>query len=74
MTDLAVLDFETPGHAMRLASVHPGVTVDEVRAATGFELVIGEDVPCTREPTAEELRLIREVIDPGGLRDREVRS
>ncbi|GAA3396740.1 CoA-transferase subunit beta [Streptomyces roseoviridis] len=72
VTDLAVLDFATPGHAMRLASVHPGVTVDEVRAATGFELVIDGDVPDTREPTPEELRLIREVIDPAGLRDREV--
>ncbi|MFB7539820.1 CoA-transferase subunit beta [Streptomyces zaomyceticus] len=72
VTDLAVLDFESPGHAMRLASVHPGVTVDEVRAATGFDLVTGDDVPYTREPTAEELRLIREVVDPRGLRDREV--
>ncbi|WP_318207248.1 CoA-transferase subunit beta [Streptomyces sp. SJL17-1] len=74
VTDLAVLDFETPDHAMRLVSVHPGVTVDEVRAATGFELVTGEDVPYTREPSAEELRLIREVIDPHGLRNREVRA
>jgi hypothetical protein len=60
---------------MRLASVHPGVTVDEVIAATGFPLVLpdGGDVPYTREPTPEELRLIRDVIDPKGLRDREVR-
>ncbi|MEV6328146.1 CoA-transferase [Streptomyces sp. NPDC051909] len=74
VTDLAVLDFATPDHRMRLASVHPGVTVDEVRAATGFELVVEGEVPATREPTADELRLIREVIDPSGLRDREVRS
>ncbi|MGW7430722.1 CoA-transferase subunit beta [Streptomyces sp. NPDC054861] len=74
VTDLAVLDFETPGRAMRLASLHPGVTVDQVRAATGFELVIGDEVPYTRDPTAEELRLIREEIDPAGLRDREVRA
>jgi hypothetical protein len=73
VTDLGVLDFETPDRAMRLASVHPGVSVEQVRAATGFALVIGDEVPCTREPTAEELRLIREVIDPAGLREREVR-
>ncbi|MEV4945877.1 CoA-transferase [Streptomyces sp. NPDC053755] len=73
VTDLGVLDFETPDRAMRLASVHPGVSVEQVRAATGFALVIGEEVPYTREPTAEELRLIREVIDPAGLREREVR-
>ncbi|WP_415950985.1 CoA-transferase subunit beta [Streptomyces sp. KLOTTS4A1] len=72
VTNLGVLDFETPDHAMRLASLHPGVTLDEVRRATGFELVVPEDVPTTREPTAHELELIREVIDPRGLRDREV--
>ena len=44
-----------PDHRMRLVSVHPGVTVDEVAAATGFELVMPDDVPPTREPTAEEL-------------------
>ena len=57
---------------MRLRSVHPGVTVDEVVAATGFELVVPDDVPETRAPTADELELIREVIDPHGLRDQEV--
>ncbi|MFF4579093.1 CoA-transferase subunit beta [Streptomyces sp. NPDC001373] len=74
VSDLGVFDFAGPGRTMRLASLHPGVTVDEVRAATGFELAIGADVPYTREPSAEELRLIREVIDPKGLRDREVRG
>ena len=74
VTNLAVLDFETPDHAMRLASVHPGVSVEEVRAATGFPLALPDSgtVPTTREPTATELRLIREVIDPKGLRNREV--
>ena len=51
---------------MRLASLHPGVTVEQVRAATGFELAVPDEVPYTREPTADELRLIREVIDPEG--------
>ncbi|MCF3183872.1 CoA-transferase [Streptomyces polychromogenes] len=74
VSDLGVFDFTGPGHSMRLVSVHPGVTVEQVRAATGFELATGEEVPYTREPTAEELRLIREVIDPKGLRDREVRG
>ncbi|MCW2570794.1 MAG: CoA-transferase [Frankiales bacterium] len=71
VTNLAVLDFATPDHTMRLASVHPGVSVDEVLAATGFPLV-ADDVPETRLPTDEELRLIREVLDPKSLRDREV--
>ncbi len=45
VTNLAVLDFATPDHRLRLASVHPGVTVDEVVAATGFDLVVEADVP-----------------------------
>ena len=45
MSNLGVFDFETPDHRMRLRSLHPGVTVDEVVAATGFELVIPDDVP-----------------------------
>ncbi|MFC5800492.1 CoA-transferase subunit beta [Streptomyces formicae] len=72
VSDLGVFDFATPDRSMRLASVHPGVTVEQVREATGFALVVDDDVPYTREPSAAELRLIREVIDPDGLRDREV--
>ncbi|MEV7591381.1 CoA-transferase [Streptomyces sp. NPDC089922] len=77
VSDLGVFDFGGPGRSMRLVSVHPGVTVAEVRAATGFDPVADggpEGVPFTREPSARELRLIREVIDPRGLRDREVRG
>ncbi|WP_327663832.1 MULTISPECIES: CoA-transferase subunit beta [unclassified Streptomyces] len=75
VTNLAVLDFDTEDHAMRLVSVHPGVTVEEVQEATGFALVLPEsgEVAPTREPTAAELRLIREVIDPKTTRDREVK-
>ncbi|MFI6767487.1 CoA-transferase subunit beta [Streptomyces sp. NPDC050355] len=72
VSDLGVFDFATADHAMRLASVHPGVTVEEVRQATGFPLVLPDEVPRTREPSEAELRLIREVIDPDGLREREV--
>jgi hypothetical protein len=46
--------------------------VAEVVAATGFDLGITGDVPVTRQPTAEELRLIRDVIDPKGARYQEV--
>ncbi|WP_329241515.1 CoA-transferase subunit beta [Streptomyces canus] len=72
VSDLGVFDFATPDHSMRLASVHPGVTVAHVREATGFDLVVPDEVPYTREPTARELRLIREVIDPQNARSREV--
>lgn len=74
ITNLAVLDFGGPEHAMRLVSVHPGVSVDDVVANTGFDLVIDGDVPQTRRPTDAELTLLREQIDPRGLRDKEVRA
>ncbi|GHC32903.1 CoA-transferase subunit beta [Streptomyces cinnamoneus] len=73
VTDLAVLDFETPDRTMRVRSLHPGVSADELRDATGFPLDVPDGVPRTRTPSAAELRLIREVVDPAGLRDREVR-
>ncbi|MEH0443335.1 MULTISPECIES: CoA-transferase subunit beta [unclassified Streptomyces] len=72
VSDLGVFDFATPDRSMRLASLHPGVSVEQVREATGFDLAVADEVPYTREPTAQELRLIREVIDPGGARAREV--
>lgn len=72
VSNLAVFDVRGPDDTLRLLSVHPGVSVAEVRDATGFELDVPEDVPTTREPTTEELVLIREVLDPKGLRFKEV--
>ena len=57
---------------MRIRSLHPGVTVDEVQELTGFPLVVPDDVPTSRLPTDDELRIIREVLDPKGLRTAEV--
>jgi acyl CoA:acetate/3-ketoacid CoA transferase beta subunit len=71
VSNLAVLDFDAPGHVMRLRSVHPGVTVDDVAAATGFSLHVPDQVPVTRAPTPQELALIRE-LDPAARRDREL--
>ena len=71
VTDLAVLDLRGPEGTMRLVSVHPGVTVADVQAATGFTLHT-DDVMESRLPTDAELRLIREVLDPKRLRDKEV--
>ena len=71
VTNLCVLDFETADHRMRLRSVHPGVSVDDVVAATGFPLVIPDDVPTSREPTPAELVMIGD-LDPRGDRLKEV--
>src|ERR1700684_3589798 len=74
VSNLGVFDFETPDHTMRLRSVHPGVTVDDVVPGTSFPLALPAEVPETRLPTPEELDLLRTVLDPGSLRDREVKS
>ncbi|MFI0087705.1 CoA-transferase subunit beta [Streptomyces bobili] len=72
VSDLGVFDFATPDHSMRLASLHPGVSVEQVREATGFALTVPDEVPYTRGPSARELELIRDVIDPADTRAREV--
>ena len=61
-----------PRNAMRIRSLHPGVTVDEVQELTSFPLVVPDDVPESRLPTDEELQLIREVLDPANARAAEV--
>ena len=73
VTNLAVLDFGGPGHGMRIRSVHPGVSTDDVIGATGFPLAVPAEVPATRLPTSSELALIRDRLDPAGRRDRELR-
>jgi acyl CoA:acetate/3-ketoacid CoA transferase beta subunit len=74
VTNLCVLDFEGSDRSMHLRSLHPGVTIDAVVDNTGFELAIDEATPDSRLPTDEELRLIREVLDPRAIRDAEVRE
>ena len=53
---------------MRLVSYHPGITIERIQAKTGFELDIAPNVHETPAPTSEELRLLREEIDPLGVR------
>lgn len=72
VTNLGVFDFEGPDHTMRARSLHPGVTAGEVAENTSFEIAGLADANETRLPTAEELRLIREVLDPNKIRETEV--
>lgn len=60
--------FDWADGRMRLITLHPGVTVERVQAKTGFELAIAPDLRETPLPTAEDVRLLREEIDPLGVR------
>jgi acyl CoA:acetate/3-ketoacid CoA transferase beta subunit len=73
ITNLGVFDFNTPDHAMRLVTLHPGVSLDDVVSNTGFELVVPAEVLISRGPTAQESAAMN-IIDPKGLRLREIAS
>jgi glutaconate CoA-transferase, subunit B len=66
VTDLGSYDFDPETGEMRLVAVHPGVSLDDVRAATGWDLRVADDLQTTPAPSDEELRLIREELDPQG--------
>jgi glutaconate CoA-transferase subunit B len=68
VSDLGQFDFEPASGRMRLLSLHPGVELRRVLARTGFELIVPAEVPLTEPPSAEELRLLRDEIDPLGVR------
>jgi len=65
VTDLAVYGFNSDGE-MELRTIHPGATLDEVKATIGWEIRVPKKVAETLAPTTEELRLIREELDPTG--------
>jgi glutaconate CoA-transferase subunit B len=66
VTDLGTYVFDESTGEMSLATLHPGITLDDVRANMGWEPKISPDLGETMPPTGEELRLIREELDPGG--------
>jgi glutaconate CoA-transferase, subunit B len=66
-TPICTMDFEPVSKRMRLRSVNPGYTVEDVIANTGFELIIPENVPMTPPPTTEELVILRKCVDSGGV-------
>jgi glutaconate CoA-transferase subunit B len=68
VSNLAVLDFGGPSSGLRLRSLHPGVTAEQVDERTSFPLARADELRETPAPTAEQLRLIRTVLDPHDLR------
>jgi len=67
ITDLAVMGFDEETCAMKIESLHPGVDVDKVQSETGFELIVPQVVDSTPPPTDEELRVLRDEVDPQRL-------
>jgi glutaconate CoA-transferase, subunit B len=64
ITDLAVLGYHAQTKRMEIHSLHAGVTIEQVRAATGFELGIREPLSTTSPPNDVELRILRDEVDP----------
>lgn len=73
ITNLAVMDWQGPNNQLRLVSLHPGVTVDEVVANTGFEIFVPDNVVITPAPTEEQLAIIAQ-LDPDNIRSRQLKG
>ncbi|HEX6383578.1 MAG TPA: CoA-transferase [Anaerolineae bacterium] len=68
ISNLAQFDFSGDNGRMRLLSLNPGVALNRLQTKTGFDLVIPGDIPETEPPSTLELKLLREDIDPLGIR------
>jgi len=64
ITQLAVIGFDEETKRMKVEGLHPGVTRDEVIRNTGFELLWADEIFVSEPPTDEELRILREEVDP----------
>ena len=64
ITDLAVLGYHDETRRMQVLSLHPGISLEQVCAATDFELGVQEPLGVTPPPTAQELQILREEVDP----------
>lgn len=73
ITNLCVMDFQGDNHQMRVVSLHPGVTLDEVRDNTGFDLAVADRLSDTLAPTAEQLEVIA-ALDPLDVRSKQLKG
>jgi glutaconate CoA-transferase subunit B len=64
ITDLAVLGYHPDNKRMMVRSLHPAVTLEQVRKATGFALEVADPLPVTAAPTDDELHILRNDVDP----------
>ena len=66
ITDLAVMGFDQESRRLQIESLHPQVTLEQVRENTGFELLTCADMVKTEPPRENELKILREQVDPHG--------
>ena len=71
ISDLGMFELDPREKRFRLVSIHPGVALDDIRAKTGGDFLVEEPLRRTDPPTEDELRLIREEVDPFGIRQLE---
>jgi glutaconate CoA-transferase, subunit A len=71
ISDLGIFDLEPTERRFRLVSIHPGIALDKVRARTAGDFLVAEPLPQTEPPSENDLRLIREQVDPFGIRQLE---
>lgn len=74
ISNLAYLDFDGKVKRMRVASIHPGIDVETIKNSTGFDLIIPDNLKETKPPTVKEIKLLREKVDPLGIRKLEILS
>lgn len=71
ISDLGIFELDQEQRRFRLVNIHPGISLEQIRAQTGGDFVIAEPLPNTDPPSQEDLRLIREEVDPFGIRQLE---
>ncbi len=67
ITDLGVLEPDPETHELKLAAIHPGIDLSQVRESTGWPLQVLDDLSVTNPPTAEELEILRDLSERTAL-------
>jgi glutaconate CoA-transferase, subunit B len=73
ITNLCVMDFAGPQYQCRVVSLHPGVSIEEVRDNTGFDLAVGDSLTVTAIPTLQQLEVIAQ-LDPENARAKQLKN
>jgi glutaconate CoA-transferase subunit B len=67
ITDKAIFGFDPESKRMQVESIHPGTSLEDVVTNLCFQPIVPDRLQITEPPTAEQVRLIREEIDPNGM-------